>query len=53
MEKKDLFEVMLTKVKEVSDKKGYQMPQAFVKWFAEVYLLSLEGILEIVILQKN
>ncbi len=39
-EKKPLFEFMLQRVKETSQMKGLNEPEAFGKWFIDMYYLS-------------
>lgn len=36
-QRRDLFDLMLRRVKETADEQGEKMPQAFSRWFSEMY----------------
>lgn len=40
MEKKQLFDFMLKRVKEAANQTGFAEPQAFGKWFSDLYFLN-------------
>lgn len=42
--KQELFDVILNRVDDVSRKTGLRKPQAFARWFAEMYYLEPQGI---------
>jgi hypothetical protein len=44
MEKKDFFDFMLKCVKETANNSALKEPQAFVKWFIEMYYLEPRGL---------
>ena len=43
-DKQELFDVILNRVQEVSQKTGLEKPQAFARWFAEMYYLEPQGL---------
>ena len=42
--KQELFNVILNRVSDVGMKTGLKKPQAFARWFAEMYYLEPQGI---------
>jgi len=42
--KQELFDVILSRVNETSQKYGLRKPQAFARWFAEMYYLEPQGL---------
>ncbi len=44
MQKKDLFDFMLKRVKYYTEQKGEQKPQAFVHWFSDMYFSGVTNV---------